>query len=418
MKNIYAEIISIGNEILAGYTINTNSAFIAQELKDIGIHVSWVTTISDNDDEIFSALETANRRAQVIAVTGGLGPTPDDITKATICKYFNTRLVENAQVLEDLKDFIKKRNRDPRFLEINRAQAMVPESSQILRNQYGTAPGLVLKKDNSWFVFMPGVPLEMKNMFKPAFLDLLKKEFELARIETRILRTTGIAESTLHDLLKEEIEAHPKFPFAFLPRQIGVDLRFRLASADAEKNREWLNFINQIRIKANKYIFTEDERSLEEIMVERLIAIKKTISVAESFTGGLLQDWITNVPGSSNVFLGGIVAYSNAAKIAFLDVSTETLKTYGAVSEQTALEMARGIQKRFGSDCSVSSTGIAGPGGGSENKPVGLSFIAARYNDREIVRQFNFGSSREINKMRGAMAGLEMLRRLILKYEK
>lgn len=414
MKNLNAEIISIGNEILAGYTINTNAAFISREFKDIGIAVKWITTIADEAGEIYSSLETAAQRADVVAVTGGLGPTPDDITKDTICKFFNTQLVEDKDVLEDLKEFMRKRKRPEHFFEINKAQALVPESAVSLRNAYGTAPGIIMQKGNKYFVFMPGVPKEMKSMFKPGFLDFLKSRLQLPVIRTQILRTTGIAESSLHDMLKEEITEFPQFPFAFLPRQVGVDLRFRLiSSSDAEK-KDWEKLISNIRDKAKKFIFTDDERQLEEVVFQELLQRKYTLAVAESFTGGLLQDWITNVPGSSSVFLGGIVAYSNASKIALLNVKSNTLNSHGAVSEETALEMARGIQKRFGSDCAIATTGIAGPSGGTEEKAVGLCYIAVRFAEKETVKEFNFGSSREINKMRGAMTGLELLRKMIL----
>lgn len=412
-KSLYAEIISIGNEILAGYTINTNSAFISQQLREIGIAVNWVTTIADEGDEILNALRIAGARADVIAVTGGLGPTPDDITKELICRFFDTQLIENAQVLDDLKDFLNKRKRPAHFLEINRAQALVPEKAVILRNAFGTAPGMILQKEESVFVFMPGVPLEMKNMFNPGFTDFLKAHFDLPEIQTHIMRTTGIAESSLHDMLKPVIADYPQFPFAFLPRQVGVDLRFRLINGSKDEILQWQQMIASIREKAQKFIFTENEEALEEIIFRKLTDSKKTISVAESFSGGLLQDWITNVPGSSSVYLGGIVAYSNESKIILLDVKSAVLKEFGAVSAETAVEMARGVQKKFGSHCAIATTGIAGPAGGSQEKPVGLCYIAVRYGEKESVKEFNFGSSREVNKMRGAMSGLELLRRLM-----
>ncbi|MCB0283221.1 MAG: competence/damage-inducible protein A [Calditrichaeota bacterium] len=412
-KNLYAEIISIGNEILAGYTINTNSAFISQELREIGIAVNWVTTIADDSDEIFKALQTAAQRADVIAVTGGLGPTPDDITKELICRFFDTKLVENADVLNDLKDFLKKRKRPAHFLAINRAQALVPENAKILRNAFGTAPGIIMEKDNSVFVFMPGVPLEMKNMFNPGFINFLKSRLDLPEIHTHIMRTTGIAESSLHDMLKPVISEYPQFPFAFLPRQVGVDLRFRIINGTAEEISNWQQMLSAIRNVAQKFIFTENDDALEEIIFKKLFDLKQTIAVAESFTGGLLQDWITNVPGSSSVYLGGIVAYSNQSKIMLLDVKGAVLKEFGAVSSETAIEMVRGVQKKFSSHCAIATTGIAGPTGGSNEKPVGLCYIAVRYGEKESVKEFNFGSSREINKMRGAMSGLEILRRLI-----
>lgn len=412
--NILAEIICIGDELLAGYTVNTNATFISQQLRSIGISVKWVTTISDEHDEILSALEEANERAGIIMVTGGLGPTPDDITKKAICVYFKKELVEHPDALNDLRNFIIVRGRSEKFLEMNRGQALVPQDARVIRNTFGTAPGIILKNKESWFSFMPGVPKEMKAMVSNFYLDFLKDQFPLPKINTYLLRTTGIAESSLHDLLKGTLEKYDQFPLAFLPKAIGVDLRFRFTSNINESIEEWQNFIANVRKKAGKYIFTEDERDLEQVMVEMLTEKKLTLSVAESFTGGLLQDRITNVPGSSIPFLGGIITYSNDAKLTFTNVSRNTLKEYGAVSEQVALEMVQGIQRKFNSDCAVSTTGIAGPGGASEDKPVGLCYIAVRYKEKEKVRQFHFGPDRIINKMRGAVAGLEMLRRIIL----
>ena len=232
-------------------------------------------------------------------------------------------------------------------------------------------------------------------------------------INTHILRTTGIAESRLHELIRDLLENNPQFSVAFLPKAIGVDLRFREASGDAEVADQWKKFIARIRQEVQNYIFTEDERNLEHVIVELLTEKKLTLAVAESFTGGLLQDWITNVPGSSVPFLGGIITYSNEAKLIFTNVSRHSLNNHGAVSEKVALEMVRGIQNKFESDCAIATTGIAGPGGGSEEKPVGLCYIAVRYKGNEIVQKFRFGNDREINKMRGAMAGLEILRQII-----
>ncbi|KAA3615626.1 MAG: competence/damage-inducible protein A [Calditrichaeota bacterium] len=414
MSEISAELISIGNELLAGYTVNTNVTFISQQLKDIGISVKWITTIADEPDEIFDALQKANQRANIVMTTGGLGQTPDDITKATICTYFDTKLHQSHSVLKDLKKFIHDRNRSEKFLEINRGQALVPVDAQIISNPIGTAPGLILKRDGSWFSFMPGVPREMKAMVTNHFIPFLKTKFDLPKIKTEIMRTTGVPESKLYDILKAEIEAYPQFPVAFLPKQIGVDMRFRLMVTDSGIEKNWHGFIERIRIKAQKYIFTNDERNIEQVMVEMLSSKKLTLAIVESFTGGLIQDWITDVPGSSAIYNGGIVTYSNESKVEFTEVSQETLQKFGAVSEQTALEMVRGIQKRFNSDCAISTTGIAGPDGGSKEKPVGLCFVAARYKEKEFVRQFNFGTERRINKMRGAMTGMEMLRRLLV----
>lgn len=411
---INAEVISIGDELLAGYTINTNAAFISKELRSIGVAVKWVTTISDSAEEIENALKTANQRAKVITITGGLGPTPDDITKATICSYFNTKLVESPAVIEDIKSFLKARGIEENRIEKNRAQALVAENAIIISNKHGTAPGMILKQSNSIFCFMPGVPYEMKAMVSNFFLDFLKSKLHLPYIETRIFRTTGIAEAILHEQIKDILDLYPVYPVSYLPKPIGVDLRFKQTFTKEDSRKDWLTFMEQVNSKLKNFIFTEDERNIEQVVFDLLSSKNLTLSIAESFSGGLLQDWITNVAGSSKVYKGGVVCYSNESKVSLLNISSSTLEKYGAVSELVAMEMAVGIQKNFRTNCSIATTGIAGPGGGSEEKPVGLCFVSVCYNDKQIVKKFRFSDNREINKMRGAMAGLDLLRRLIL----
>lgn len=413
-KTLIAEIISIGNEILAGHTVNTNATFISQQLAKIGIPVKWVTTISDTSKEINSALSAANTRAQIIVVTGGLGPTPDDITKMEICRYFEQELVENPILLEDLKSFLKKRNRSLDFLKMNRAQAMVPKQAQIIRNNYGTAPGLILKKDESHFIFMPGVPNEMKNMLVPHFLDYLNNTFTLPKMQRFLLRTTGIAESILYDKIKDEVNKYSHIDLSFLPKQIGVDLRFQLVDSHNQFQKDWHLFTKTAEEKLERYIYSKEEKNLPEVLLNLLQKKGATLSVAESFTAGRIQDWVTDIPGSSSVFAGGVVTYSNASKVAMLNVKPHSLNTFGAVSEQVALEMVHGVQELYKTDCAIATTGIAGPGGGSEEKPVGRCYLAARYGQKEVVKEFTMGGTRDIIKMRGAHAALELLRRLIL----
>jgi nicotinamide-nucleotide amidase len=412
MKKYKAEIISIGDELLAGYTVNTNASFISQKLLTIGLPVGWVTTISDAHDEILYALETANKRADVVIITGGLGPTPDDITKKTICEYFNTEMELNENVLDDVKTFLKTRGLSN--LKSNLDQALVPKSAAIISNPLGTAPGLIFTKNKRYFFFLPGVSVEMKYMINEYILDYLSANLQLLPVHLRLLRTTGISEAKLYETLKDILESHPQFPAAFLPRYIGVDMRFRLISNQENEIREFEDFVNTIHKKAAKYIFTDQEIEAEQKLGQILNQHKLTLCTAESFTGGLIGDLITNIPGSSIYYMGGLITYSNESKTALLDVQTQTLEKYGAVSEQTALEMVNGAQKRFNTHCAISTTGIAGPAGATKTKPVGLCYIAARYKDKESVKEFHFGAHRLINKKRGAAAGLELLRRLIL----
>jgi nicotinamide-nucleotide amidase len=407
-----AEIISIGNEVLAGHTINTNATYISKQMASIGLPVHWVTTISDTHDDILFALKTANKRADVVLVTGGLGPTPDDITKATVCEYFNTTLIQDEHVLKHVQNLLK--NRGLNLLDSNIAQAMVPDKADILHNPVGTAPGMALKNAGTYFFFMPGVPMEMKRLIDEQIIPYLQTKLKLPAIHSYLLRTTGIAESRLYELLKDTLKKYSQFPMAFLPRHIGVDLRFRLISDNKDEQQQIELFVNAVRNKAAKYIFTEENIELEQVIGQILKNKELSFSCAESFTGGLIGDLITNIPGSSEYFIGGLTTYSNESKMNSLKVKQKTLKAHGAVSSETALEMVRGVQKVFNTDCAVSTTGIAGPTGATENKPVGLCYIASRFGDKEAVKEFHFGRDRIINKHRGAMAAMEMLRRLIL----
>ncbi len=411
MSAFKAEIISIGNEVLAGYTVNTNAAFIGRQLLNIGLPVYWINTIRDERQEILNALKTAARRANAVLITGGLGPTPDDITKSAICEYFDVPMVVNQQVLEDVKKFVEAHGH--KMSETSHGQALIPDCDYFIRNQVGTAPGLVFRRDNTLFYFMPGVPAEMRRMVSDFIVNDLAEKLQLKPVHTRLLRTTGIPESFLYNKLKPALQGYPQIEMAFLPREIGVDLRFRLIADEAKSVQTLEDLVTKVRLIAGKYIFADKEIELEEAL-GRLIAEKKlSLATAESFTGGLLGDLLTNIPGSSSYFLGGMVTYSNESKIQFLDVQADTLKQYGAVSEQTALEMVRGVQRRFASDCALATTGIAGPTGATAQKPVGLCYIAARYGSVEMVKEFHFGTQRLTNKKRGAAAAMEMLRRLI-----
>lgn len=407
-SNTKAEIISIGNELLSGLTVNTNASWMAQKFKSIGLEVQWITTISDRASEIENALSVASKRADVIAITGGLGPTPDDVTKATICKFFNTKLKLHRETLEYVKKIFEGRHL--KMPEINIGQAMVPELATPLQNPLGTAPGLQFEIKDKLYFFMPGVPHEMKKLIEMYILKKIKQKYNLPEIKSYLLRTTGIAESRLFEMLLPILEKHKEIPVAFLPKFTGVDIRV------TQKNpgETLKNFIENMRQTIGKYIYSPNEEELSEVIGKLLKANNLTLSTAESFSGGLISDSITNISGSSEYFMGGITTYSNESKMKNLGVKESTLKKFGAVSEETAIEMVLGVQKLFNTECAISSTGIAGPTGATAAKPVGLCYLAAVYNDKSVVRKFNFGKDRRINKERGAVAGLELLRRLIL----
>ncbi len=415
MKPQRAEIISIGNEVLAGYTVNTNATYISRQLMSIGLPVHWVTTIADEQEEILRALQTASTRADVVLITGGLGPTPDDITKKTISEFFHVGMAINSEVLKDVKRFLKERDRP--LTEINKQQALLPLCDAYIRNPRGTAPGLIFRREKRHFYFMPGVPDEMKYMVREFIVNDLKKTLHLIPVHNRLLRTIGFPESFLLQRLNPILKKYPQIQIAFLPRQIGVDLRFRITTEQRREVEKLDRLVQLIREEISEYIFTDQEIELEEVLGQLLSEQKLTVSVAESFSGGLIGDLLTNIPGSSVYFLGDLVTYSNASKMQLLNVQKSTLEKFGAVSKQTAVEMVRGVQQLMHSDCSMATTGIAGPGGATETKPVGLAYIAVRCKDKEIVKEFHFGSERRVNKRRGANSAMELLRRLLLNIE-
>jgi len=415
LESIKAEIISIGNELLAGWTLNTNAYWIAQKCDDIGLSVQWMTTISDTDEEIKAALALASSRADVILCTGGLGPTPDDITKNSIASFFNTELVLDKKTLVHVKKLFEGRNIN--MPEINTHQAFVPKTAKVIPNSLGTAPGLLIERSNQLFFFMPGVPKEMKHLMESNILSLIKSTFHLPDFKTYLLRTSGIAESKLFEKLESTLNLFSDLPLSFLPKITGVDIKLKIDNKSEEKFNRAQQLVSEIKKLIDKYVYTEEEKELQEVIGDLLRLKNLTLAIAESFTGGLISDWITDIPGSSDYFLGSITSYSNESKIRELAVSESTIKEFGAVSEQTALEMARGVQTLYGTNCAVASTGIAGPGGATETKPVGLCFLSVIYNNKQFVRSFNFGSNRQMNKERGSMAALESLRRFVLGIE-
>jgi nicotinamide-nucleotide amidase len=412
MDHIKAEIISIGNEILAGWTLNTNAHWIAQKLNDIGLPVQWISTIADTENEITAALKTAGARANVILCTGGLGPTPDDITKMAISKAFKTKLVLNKDILKHIQEIFNKRHL--KMSKTNRQQALVPESASTIHNSLGTAPGLIFEENGQLYFFMPGVPREMKKMMTTNILTHIKNYFQLSTLNTYILRTTGIAESRLFEKIERILQKYEDITVSFLPKITGVDIKLKIPEQPVENHRKAKQLLDETRKIIGKYIYTETEEELQEILGKHLRSQNLSIAVAESFTGGLISDWLTDIPGSSDYFLGSVISYSNNSKIRELGVAEKTLTDFGAVSEQTALEMALGVQHLFQADCAIASTGIAGPGGATENKAIGLCYLAVLKGEQTFAKKFNFGENRRINKERGAMAGLESLRRLIL----
>lgn len=409
-----AEIISIGDEILIGQIINTNSQWIAEQLNIIGINVYQISTISDNKHHILKALDEAGRRADIILITGGLGPTKDDVTKNALCQYFDTKLIFNKTVYEDIERFISKR--DMTMNKLNKEQAELPENCKIIQNNFGTAAGMLFEKNNKVYISMPGVPFEMTSMMESDIIPLIKKKFNTPSIIHRTILTQGYAESELAEKISNWEDNLPEnMSLAYLPSPGIIKLRLTIKGKDVKLLTQKINDeINKLKEFINENIFGYNKETLQEVIGKLLILNNKTVATAESCTGGNIAHLITSVSGSSKYFLGSVVAYSNNIKTSILKVSNQSIEKYGAVSEQVVRQMAIGIINTFNSDYAIATSGIAGPDGGTEKKPVGTTWIAVVSKNNIIVKNFLFGDNRERNITRASATALNMLRKLIL----
>jgi nicotinamide-nucleotide amidase len=412
-KNIMkATIISVGNELLNGKTVNSNATFIGGALFEIGIPSYKILTIRDDNTEIKKSLKQALQEGEIVILTGGLGPTHDDITKKAIAEFFDTELIFDKNIMQKVEGRFKKRGM--KMPEVNRNQALVPETAELIDNPVGTAPGMLFNHKGKSLFVLPGIPQEMKAIMTQSILPFLKENFKLEKIQVHLYRTTGIPESKIYQICKDLFEDHPSLEIAFLPKYTGVEIRIAERKEKSLKKSSYLLFEIELYNRIGKYIFTKGTQELEEIIGDLLKKDKLTISVAESCTGGLIQDKLTNVPGSSQYFMGGITTYSNESKMEFINVKKSSLEKFGAVSDEVAREMAIGTRQSFKTDFALSTTGIAGPTGVTETKPVGLIFIALATSERVISKRFVFGNDRRLNKEAGAQAALEMLRRELL----
>jgi nicotinamide-nucleotide amidase len=410
-----AEIISIGDELLIGQVINTNATWMAQHLNDIGIPVKQISAIADDAQEIMKALDQAFSQSDVILVTGGLGPTKDDITKHTLCAYFKTELVFHQPSFENIIRLFGARG--IKVSDINGKQAEVPANCTPLLNPNGTAPGMWFEKDGKILVSMPGVPFEMEAMMEEYVLPRLAGEDNQRIVAHKTIITQGVGESYLSELIKEWEENLPaNMKLAYLPQPGLVRLRLTGYGESIEKTfREIESEVKILQKLIPDLIFGYGDDTMEEV-VGRLLKEKHfTLSTAESCTGGYLAHMITSVPGASDYFLGSVIAYSNAVKHELLGVSEKSLIDFGAVSEQVVKEMAEGAMKKFKTDFAISVSGIAGPDGGTIEKPVGTVWIAVASGSGIIAKKFMFGEHRGRNIRRAALAALNMLRLSLLK---
>jgi len=408
------DIITIGDEILIGQIIDTNSAWMAQKLNDEGINVRQIISISDDPVHIAETFIESAGKVDLVLVTGGLGPTKDDKTKDTICDFFGTKLVANAAVLENIEELLNKRG--IALNRLNRDQALVPESSHVFQNKLGTAPGLLLKKNGCSFIFMPGVPYEMKYLMEFEVLPYLRDNFQTTTILHRTVLTQGLPESMLAEKIAEWEDALPGFiKLAYLPSPQGV--RLRLSARGLEQpimEAEVASRISGLQKLIAPNIYGYDDESPAESIGKILIEKGWTVSTAESCTGGAIARLFTENPGSSNYFKGSVVAYSNEIKMDILGVKEELLMQRGAVSREVVESMALNGCRVMKTDFSIATSGIAGPGGGTEEKPVGTVWIAVAQKDRVVSQLFNFGNDRERNIARTGQNSLFILRKLLI----
>lgn len=408
-----AEIITIGDELLIGQVVDTNSAWIGQRLNEAGIQVKQITSVSDNEVHIMNALNEAKNRADIILITGGLGPTKDDITKFTLCKYFKSNLRFDEDVFIDIEKIFKARGRT--VTDINRRQAEVPEKCHVIRNNNGTAPGMWFEREGKIFVSMPGVPYEMKAMMQREILPELQSRFNNEAIFHKTVLTQGIGESFLADMIKDWEEALPAYiRLAYLPSPGTVRLRLSAQGVSLEVIQNEVNEeIKKLHWIIDDYIYGYEDDSLEQIIGQLLTEKKATLSTAESCTGGYIAHKITTVPGSSNYYVGSVVSYSNLIKENFLDVDFELIKKHGAVSEEVVKAMAENISKKFSTTYAIACTGIAGPDGGTQEKPVGTVWIGIYTPEGCITRKFQLGNVRERVIIETSLHALNMLRKIL-----
>ncbi len=405
------EIISIGDEILIGQTVNTNATWMGQELAKIGIKNNRTTTISDSESEILEALKLGESRSDLILITGGLGPTKDDITKKVLCDYFNTELELNQEVLTDIQAYFKLRNKP--FLESNNLQAMLPKACTILRNHVGTASGMWFERNGKVFVSMPGVPYEMKHLMETGVFPKVKEQFGINELAHRTVLTHGLGESFLAEIIEDwenRVRAEG-LDMAYLPSPGLVKLRI----TNTEGNQQIVDkYCEELYPLIPEYIFGEGIITMQETLANLLKERNATISLAESCTGGFASHLLTAIPGSSSFYEGSIICYSYDIKEKELNVPKDLLLKKGAVSEEVVEILSEEIRKKYNTNYSIAISGIAGPTGGTDDKPVGTVWISARSKNKVVSKKFSFGNNRERNISQSALASFNLLRKLIL----
>ncbi|WP_165750160.1 competence/damage-inducible protein A [Cellulophaga sp. Z1A5H] len=414
-----AEIITIGDEILIGQIVDTNSAYIGKEFNKIGVSIYQITSIQDDKNQILQALADAESRVDIVIITGGLGPTKDDITKHTLCEYFDDHLVQNDMVLHHVKELFKKYISTSPLLQVNIDQALVPSKATVLHNANGTAPGMWMTKNNTVFVSLPGVPFEMKYLIQDEVIPKIQKEFNRPFILHRTVNTYGIGESALADRISDWENALPSsVKLAYLP-SLGK-VRLRLSSKGPVKEIVEETIAVEARklydLIADVIYGEEDDETIEAVIAKLLTSKNRTLSTAESFTGGTIAEQITAMPGASAYFKGSVVSYATEVKINVLKVSKDLIKAHTVVSAQVAEAMASNVRELLKTDFSISTTGNAGPSKGDSNKEVGTVYIAIATPKGVHSEKFMMGSQRERVVQKSVNKALEMLKKEISKY--
>lgn len=412
---MFAEVITIGDELLIGQVVDTNSAWLGKELNNIGVRIQQITSISDSRNAILEALKNAEQAADIVLITGGLGPTKDDITKHVLAEYFNTELEYNEEIYLHVKSFFDKRGIV--MAEVNKYQAHLPKSCKILKNSKGTASGMWFERNNTIFVSMPGVPFEMKGLMQEYVLPELQNRFTLPFVVHKTVMTHGIGESSLMEIIENwenSLNEH-HIKLAYLPSPARVRLRLSSVGPNKEPIEQAIDQkISELNELIPQYIFGFDDEQLESVIGKLLQSKGATVATAESCTGGLIAHLFTSIAGSSNYFMGSVVAYDNAVKQNVLGVSADDLLNHGAVSEEVVKQMALGVKQLLNTDYAIATSGIAGPGGGTPTKPVGTVWIGIATPQGVTAHLYQMGTDREANIKRSANQALTLLRKALL----
>jgi nicotinamide-nucleotide amidase len=407
-----AEILAVGTELLMGQTANTNAQYLSARLPDVGIGVYYHCVVGDNTGRLKEALELALSRSDIVVMTGGLGPTRDDLTKETVADVMNRRLIPDQETLDKLKGFFSRLNRP--MTENNLKQADMPEGSIIIRNNNGTAPGCIIEEQNKIVIMLPGPPSEMKPMFEETVIPYLEEKSEY-KIVSRFLRIFGIGESAMEDTIKDLIENQSNPTIAPYVKEGEVTVRITAKYPKGDAAEDIITPVEEeIKKRFGIKVFSSDNKGLHETVAAMLLQSGTTIAIAESCTGGLISARLTEIPGVSRVFNRGIISYSNESKIENLNVKSETLDRFGAVSRETAIEMAAGVRTLSGTDFGLSVTGIAGPDGGSVEKPVGLIYIALADKNNVDCKELRLWGNRNRIRNIAALHGFDMVRRKLI----